>query len=261
MTTKAPDISVRSLEAYFIGLNEPINRWGNVVSSFLALPGLVGFWPMSSVARNSADVYDLSGQGRTLTRNGNVQFKTYNNIVPYADFDGSGDYLARADEAGLQISGTETFYENKGLTMGGWFWADGAGATDGLIGKWTESGNQRAYLLLTLSNTFRLAISSDGTASTQLSHSSTFSTGQWYFAVGKYEPSTRMSVFMNGVKAETTTSIPASIFNSSAALQIGAYNAGTQELDGRVALAFLCANALPDAIINGLYEQTKVLYE
>lgn len=259
MGTLAPDIQARSLEAYFIGRKDLIARWGMTISSFQTIPGLVGFWPMSSVGHSNGAVYDLSAQGRTLSYAGNPVYRIYNNFAPYIDFDGTGDYLARGSEADLDLSGAGA-YGSPGLTMGGWFWADGAGATEGLMGKWTDTGNQRSYLFLTLSNTFRLAISGDGTASTQFSHTSTFSTGQWYFAVGKIEPSVRMSVFMNGEKASTTSSIPASIFNSTAAFQVGAYNAGTQNLDGRASLCFLSANALPDVLINGLFEQSKVLF-
>lgn len=262
MGTLAPDIQARSLEAYFIGRKDLIARWGMTISSFQTIPGLVGFWPMSSVARNTGNAFDISGQDLLVSYNGNPIYNIYNSFVPYLDFDGTGDFLSRADEGRLQILGTETIYASavRGLTIGGWFWMDGAGATDGLMGKWTESGDERSYLLLTLSDTYRFAISNDGTASTQFSHTSTFSTGQWYFVVGKYEPSVRMSVFMNGEKASTTTSIPASIFNSTAAFQVGAYNAGTQNLDGRASLCFLSANALPDALIDALFTQSRPLF-
>lgn len=260
MTTFNNDSLKKELASEFITRNDLVNRWGNVISSYLLLPGLVGFWPMSTVARSTASAIDLSGQGWTLTRNGNVQFNLHNSIVPYAEFDGSGDSLSTANANDLDISGTETFYDNKGLTMGGWFWNDGAGATGGLMGKWTESGNQRSYLLLTLSDTFRFAISGNGTANTQFSHSSTFSTGTWYFVVGKFEPSVMMSVFMNGEKASTTTSIPSSIFNGTSDFEIGSYNALTQDLDGRATLCFLCAYALPDNLIFNLFEQSRLLF-
>ncbi|NJO31403.1 MAG: hypothetical protein HC874_30490 [Richelia sp. SL_2_1] len=75
---------------------------------------------MSSVQRSTGNVYDLSGQGRTLTYNGNPTFN-YTGLVPYVSLDGTGDFLSRADETDLDILGTETIYNSavRGLTLGG----------------------------------------------------------------------------------------------------------------------------------------------
>ncbi len=50
----------------FVKLYAPTTSWGNIISMNLGYPGLRGYWPMSSIDENEA-VYDLSGQGRTLT--------------------------------------------------------------------------------------------------------------------------------------------------------------------------------------------------
>ena len=92
----------------------------DLISPFLALPGLVGFWPMSSVQRSTGNAYDLSGQTRTLTYNGNPTYNINNDFAPYIRLDGTGDFLSRADETDLDILGTETIYAStvRGLTLG-----------------------------------------------------------------------------------------------------------------------------------------------
>ncbi|GAG12488.1 unnamed protein product, partial [marine sediment metagenome] len=49
----------------------------DIISSYLALPGLRGFWPMSSVgviAGIFGEAIDLQGLGNHLTRNGDPEF-------------------------------------------------------------------------------------------------------------------------------------------------------------------------------------------
>lgn len=236
--------------------------WEMTISRFSNLPGRVGFWPMTDVQRSTGNAYDVSPQGRDLTYNGNPQFGLWDDIVPYIDLDGTGDFLSRADETDLDIAGTETIYVagQRGLTLGGWFWHDTLGTNMGLIGKWNGTGNQRGYLINSQNGGVNFHTSSNGTATNDFGFSTTIVSNKWYFIVGKYEPGLRMSIFLNGVEESTTTSIPASIFNNTAAFQIGAFNAGTNVLNGRACLCFLCAQALPDDEIQMLYEQSKILF-
>lgn len=232
------------------------------VGFYQDLPGLVGFWPMSSVQRSTGNVYDLSGQGRTLTYNGNPTFNIYNGVVPYADVDGTGDFFSRTDETDLDILGTETIYASsvRGLTTGGWFWIDTlGGVARGLIGKWNGTGNQRSWILLVQTdNDIQFLVSADGIAGNTNDTGFSPTTGQWYNIVARLVPSTSQDVFINGTKYTYTTTIPASIFNGTASLEIGAFNAGTNNLDGRASLCFLCANALPDSLIESIFQTQRM---
>jgi hypothetical protein len=102
--------SVENLSTAFPRRAETSFAWGNAISYYLGLPGLRAFWPMSSV-NETGNVYDLSGQGRTLTNNNAATFGVYG-LQSYATFNGVNQYLSRADEAGLDITGE--------LTMGCW---------------------------------------------------------------------------------------------------------------------------------------------
>lgn len=235
---------------------------GEVYAEYLSLPGLVGFWPMSSVQRSTGNAYDLSGQGRTLSYNGNPTYNIYNSLIPYIDMDGTGDFLSRADETDLDILGSETIYAAavRGLTIGGWFWSDEAPAATiiQLIGKYNDNGvNQRSYILYNSGASLNFTISSDGTAITNIASSISYTTGVWRFLVGRYTPSSELAVFANGIRDVNVGVIPASIFNSTSVFDIGRYQTGPQYLDGRAALCFLCANTLSDLRLQRLFNVTR----
>lgn len=237
------------------------------VGPFLLLPGLRGFWPMSAF-ESGGNAFDQSGNGRILTYNGNPTYN-YDKLVPYINLDGTGDYLSRADEAGLDILGSESYVASaaRGLTIGGWFWIDvlpGANGA-GYIAKWNDAGvNQRSYLIWhsTAANVIGFYISSLGTGATIFSIDSSIvpAISQWYFIVGRFDPSTELAIWINGVKDTNAVAIPAAIFNSTASLTIGRWEgggAGVQYLDGRASLNFLCAAALSDDIIGELFSLSR----
>lgn len=253
---------INSLQNQVDGLIKPeVNI--DIISPFLALPGLVGFWPMSSVQRSTGNVYDLSGQGRTLTYNGNPTFN-YTGLVPYVDCDGTGDFLSRADETDLDVLGTETIYNSavRGLTLGGWFWSDSLSGNRGWVGKHTSGTNNCSYLIYTAGTAIRTHISNTGayTAGLDLASSIVGVTGTWYFTVLRFIPSTELANYVNGTWTSLVAGIPASIYNSSASLLVGATDGGVNTLDGRVSLCFLCANALSDSLISALFSRTRAAF-
>src|SRR3990172_4225733 len=232
---------------------------GNVLASYMALPGLVGFWPMSSIQRSTGNAYDLSGQGRTFTYNGNPAYTYFKGLVPYIDLDGTGDFLSRATETDLDIQGSESIYTTgaAGLIMGGWFSADSTAGVAAFVGKHdnaTAAGS--AYLLYIVSGAANFIVYNASSLYDVIG--TALSTGTWYFTVGRFTPSTEVAIFVNSVKATNTTSIPASLNAVAAPFQIGARNSGSL-LDGRATLVFLCANALGDDLISSLFQSSRIL--
>ena len=241
--------------------------WGEVIGMYLALHGLRGFWPMSSV-NESGSAIDLSAQARHLTRV-TVTFNhtdTVSPFMPYASFN-TDRYLYRADEAGLDILGSEAYINSaqRGLTVGCWIRPSTIGAGDGgIISKYNTSGDQRSYMLYrqNSSNRFRFLVSPDGSATSGQTTSLDWTGSTWHFVVGRFVPSTSISIYVNGTWDTNVTSIPAAIFNSSAAFEIGSYAAGVSASTWahQQSLAFLCAGALSDAVINALYRRTRALF-
>lgn len=223
---------------------------GELFGMFLGLPFLRGYWPMSSFSVGV--VYDLSAQARNLSVNGGAAPNVYNSIIPYISLDGSGDYLSRADEAGLDIT--------NGITFGGWFWWDTSAVDQWLMHKYTTTGNQRSYrLLVNSAGQITLSISADGTTATSVTSTNSVADGTWAFCVARFIPSTSMTVWLNGTPTTNTTSIPASIFSSTSLFYLGG-PAGV-ELDGRLGPAFLCAESLGDTLIQYLYNRSALFFQ
>lgn len=231
----------------------------DAIGPFLALPGLVGFWPMSSVQRSTGNVYDLSGQARTLTYNGNPTFNYTSKGMPYIALDGVGDYLSRTDETDLDVLGTETIFAaaTRGLTMGGWFYSTGANPIEYVMAKWLTTGNQMSYRINRAGGKWFGSITTDGSTIKAVTGGDS-TANQWYGLIMRFVPSTTLDLWCNGTKYTQAVGIPASIFNSTAQLLIGRDEGGTYPLfTGRSTLNFLCASALPDSLIGSLFEQMR----
>lgn len=254
-----PDL-IELLSSIFVRHDRAATTWGRVISQYLALPALRGFWPMSS-ANEGGNALDLSGQGRTLTYTGNPTYN-FTGLAPYIDLDGVGDYLTRADEAGLDVLGNEAYVGAPGLTVGGWFRFDRENAQEGLICKSDGTAANRNWDLLfrgdAAGDPAQFAVS-NGANSYTATGTTDLTTATWYFIVGRYVPSTSVDLWVDAAKSSTVAGIPATANNSNAAFQIGARN-GLITLDGRASLCFLCAAALSDSIITALYQHSRVLF-
>lgn len=245
------------IERRLDGLKTPEGSY-DLISPYLALPGLRGFWPMSSF-NESGNAYDMSEQGRILTYNGNPTYN-YTGLAPYIDLDGVGDYLSRADEAGLDIIGTESYVAAavRGLTLGGWFYVTGAANTY-YMGKAVDGngpyslyhfngGNAAAFKIRDSTDTTTYTVTTDRTLNV------------WQFIAGRYDPSTEIKVWVNATTNTNVAAIPAALLNGADDFAIGGLSGGTSLLTGRASLCFLCAAYVSDAIISSLYQQTRAAF-
>lgn len=242
--------------------SEPNFGYVNAVSAIKMLPGLRAAWLMSTVINTggiAVNVPDTTGNGRTLTLNGGVVFNALD-LIPYADFNGSTGYLARADEAELDIIGNEAYIGIPGLSIGGWVWFDALGSQEGIVTKDQNGITNRSYRLIkTTGNIIRFSVSNTGSAVVSVDSAAIPGAGQWMFVCGVFTPSTSLRVYLNSVSVVNTTSIPATIFNSTAPLELGRW-AGTNYMNGRQSLMFLTASALPASTVLSLYHQTRPLF-
>jgi hypothetical protein len=230
-----------------------------LAAPFLQLPVLRGLW-VSSV-NSGGNWYDLSGLGKTLTYNGNPQVAVYNDRFAYWYYDGVGDYHRRADEADLQIVGTEGFVATaaRGLTMGGWFYATAGGAAANIIGKANDT-NGPYFLYSNPAGTQWLFRVRDAADAANSSVTTTQTTNQWTFVVGRYDPGTEVKIWANGVINTNVAGIPASILNAGDDFAIGAEGDGGGPFTGGCAVGFLCAGLASDAMVGGVFQATRGLF-
>jgi hypothetical protein len=240
---------VRNLTPWFGLRNEMYVS--SAINQMRLIPQLRSLWPISSIDETGA-VYDTSAQGRTLTNNNSVGFGA-DGFVPYATFaSASSRFLSRADEAGTSITGS--------LTIGGWFYHTVSGAFEGQIGKYGTAGN-RSYLLAKQgTDKVALFISNDGTNTKIVSSTATLSLNTWYFVVGRYTPSSEIAISLNTAQDTNTSSIYASLFDSTSPVRVGSSVGTSQFMDGRAAFCFLAAAALTDVVIGTIYEAPLPLF-
>jgi len=86
---------VALLSADFQNRYEPNFALANAVSTYMALPGLRGFWPMSGMAYTEPRCRDPSGNGNHLITNNTPQFG-YDNLRPIVDLDGVNQSMYKA---------------------------------------------------------------------------------------------------------------------------------------------------------------------
>lgn len=241
---------------------EPQFALKSMVSQFLAVPGLRGLWTLSN-PDNSGNCNDLSGNAHDFIYNGDPVYD-YDNLIPCIKMDGVGDYLSVADNADHDITGTETIVNDLGLTIGGWYNIRAAsGSEQALLGKYnTNAVNQRSYLIYKLNtNVFRFRVSSNGTLTTDIDSTATYTRNGWHFVAGRFTPLQELALFLDGTWYTNTTSIPASVFNSTASLVLGAYDEGiTSNAAAWFSMQFLSCMAVGSAIIEQLWEQTRVAF-
>ena len=252
---------VRLLIQDFQKRNEPNFAMAKTLSVMSLLPGLRGLWTFSSFDENG-DVFDMSGQGRTLSLVGDPLYNK-RGLAPYAELDGTGDWFTRADEAGLDILASETYVKGsiRGITLGGWVWFDNAaGAQESFMAKWAGAGQRSYQIRRLIAGTMQFRII-DGAAATQSVTGTTVTQANtWYFVQGQLDRVNNVvRIHVNGV--ETTAAVPGAtvIANSNAPFQIGANN-GTNPMTGRVSNCFLCATALSVSARQTVYHQSRSLY-
>lgn len=225
-------------------------------SGFLAdlslYPHLRGLWSFAATD-NSENIIDVSGNNNPLFAVGTPTFGTINYRQPYAILNGTSQYYSRA---GIHFPA--------GFTLGGWFYMnDATPASDNtFISKYYTTGNQRSYLL-NYSVAFtglHFTISSDGTATTLVKSTIAPADATWYFICGRFTPSTSLDIFVNNTKTSNTTSIPASVYNSSAYFMVGTIQDISSLLAGRASLMFAFASALADNQIGYIYQKTRPMF-
>lgn len=228
---------------------------GDILASFMLIPGLRGLWAMSSINESSL-IIDYSGQGRSMS-SASASFATLDTGISYASFAGA-QYLSRADEAGIDITST--------LTFGGWFYhTNNASVNESNMSK-TGAPGQFAYGLVRLSTGIEyFYVSSNGSNFPNVVSTETTLGASWKFIVGRYNPSTELALFVNGIKYTNTVGVPASLFNSTAPLRIGAstYSAPAADyMTGRATMCFVSAYAyVSDEVINRLFRISRGYFQ
>lgn len=168
---------------------------------------------------------DSSLAPKTVTANGTAQVDTAQSVFGGASMlgDGTGAYLSAADNAVFEF-GSGDFTIDCRVRFNT---LPGAGGNMFFASKWTTSGAQRCfYWGYNGTNGMDFRYSTDGAASTLLSRAWSPSTDTWYHVAVVRNGGNLLS-FVDGTQLGTTDSISGTLFNGTAVLNVGAFNAGT----------------------------------
>jgi hypothetical protein len=170
-----------------------------------------------------------------------------NSLQDYVfDFDSANnEYIDCGNDSSLQITGA--------MTVSYWFKGQGGSGTVGGFGK-LGGGSNRGFCLGMVSSgdiTFYIA----PTASTLFSVSYTRAVDtNWHHLVGVYNPSTSVKIYLDGnLVSETLSGVPASQYNGSNNLQIGARGDNSGVFNGEISNAAIWNSGLTPTQVTTLY--------
>lgn len=136
------------------------------------------------------------------------------------DFQSSNSYITVGNDTSLQITSN--------LTLSAWVFLDTSASDQDILAKDGASGQYGYRLYVNSNGKLVMEVSGDGTSTTTATGNTSLSFLTWYHVVGVYVPGVSLTVYVNGVQdGQNTTSIPTSIHNSTANLEIGSQNGDT----------------------------------
>lgn len=164
---------------------------------------------------------------------------------------GNTEYLTITDgaQSGLDLTGD--------FTISAWIKLSSL-ATDnkGICGKWATAG-QRSYIWrIDTTGDIQLYTTSDGTTAVLNEDTgSDLVIDTWYHLVQVFEAGTRAEMYVDGSSSYTdTTSINASVFNSTANFCVGATQTNDAFFDGEIQDVIVWNVALSDTNVSDLYD-------
>lgn len=188
--------------------------------------GLVSYWTLDDT------LGDSTVTGNTLINNGSTPFAT-GKINNAADLNGSSQWLSKADNASLSITGD--------LSISAWINldTDPSGNIYSIATKYRPADSNASFLFsVGEGNHLEMRISSDCSAATDkfVSFSPATDGSTWYNVAVVYDASEGAVYFYvdGSQQGDVQTSYPTSICDSAASFFIGAYGNPTQYYNGKI---------------------------
>lgn len=161
---------------------------------------------------------NAGGSAHTWTAAGNGQIDTAIAKFGGAAFlcDGTGDYCSMPDHADLALASSD-------FTIDFWFnVAAGSGTRRFAFGQVNSAGtgNRQWFAEITAANVFQVSVSANGTAITQVTSTTTFTTSGWHhFAFVR--TGNVLKLFIDGTQEGGDVAFASALFNSTEALTVG----------------------------------------
>ncbi|MEO8581626.1 MAG: LamG domain-containing protein [Patescibacteria group bacterium] len=203
----------------------------------VASPGPTAFWKFDESANDSCsggsnDACDQTSNGKDLAKtNGTWTSKDQCVSGTCLNFDGSGDYLTRADDSDFDFTASDSF------TISGWFKHAGISAIDYIVGKHGVAGSDGGYkVYMDADGDIVCGIDDDDTFDPDASAGTTnanYDDSTWHYFSCVKNGNSSLTLYIDGSQVNQNTSISGvgSLANADA-LYVGNDSTGTSGWDG-----------------------------
>lgn len=187
---------------------------------------------------------DSSSTGFSVTRNGNATQGTFS---PFSQtgwgnyFNGSTDYLSTPDTATLEL-GSGNF------TIEGWVYLNSLPAASGyyaIVGKWVNTAYSYICNMVNTAGVMQLNFSytTNGSTSTSITVNAPIVARDWQH-VAFVRNGSSFKIFLNGIEVTSSATISGTLYDGTAALNIGRNGDATQYLPGYISNLRICKAAV-----------------
>lgn len=195
---------------------------------------------------------DHSAASSDLARSGSPTFGYDGNSFIQC---GVGTDFLQGSTSAQDVTGTEAWIDPalRGLTWGCWVNV-GSSPTNlgGIASIWPNAPQYSYCLYWTSGNEVITAVSGSGTTFVLIT-SSAQALQNWTFVVGRFTPSTELALIVDQTKLVNTTSVPASLHNSTSQFEVGRLLANNARiLQAKFRDVFICASVLSDETIENV---------
>lgn len=178
------------------------------------ITNLVSYWKLDEASGTREDIHSTND----LTDNNTVGVAT-GKINDGADFEyANSEYLSITDASQSGLDGMSE------LSISCWFNQESVSSTyPSIVGKWSETSNQRAYIIANVGGSVYFYHSSDGgNGNLRSVNGGAIGTGSWYHVVGTFKSGTdNLKIYLNGSFVAQDTPIGSTVYNGTAGFQIG----------------------------------------
>jgi len=205
----------------------------------------------SSYPGSGTTVFDLSGNSNNGTLTNGPTFTS--GTPAYFNLDGTNDYINYGDIGDTYGS----------FTALNWAYLDVTTDYRSVMSKWSDTGNQRSWMMVIDGGVQRAYWDRSGTFANQRNISGTsVSANTWYLFGMTYNSSNgNCELWRNNVSLGTATfSGAGDLFNSTSPLQLGLQGEPSRPFDGRMGKFFLYKSVLSSTDLTRIWDVTKTTY-
>lgn len=209
-----------------------------------------GMWPLNA-SNTASDLEDVSLKANTLTATNITSADAVSGVRGEAtDFDGSTEYLSRADDSDFDFTATDNF------SIGAWVKTSTASTTQVVMNKY-DGGN--AYWALYLSSTAgvpQLQIRDSSANLVTVNSPLSVNDNQWHHIVGVRDiTNDKIHIYVDGNLSASATDSTTTTFANTGSIDIAKQTVGTPYwYTGAIDEAFVTATALTASQVKNMYQ-------